>query len=156
MNSHTPCPVESPKKAIEYHHLLRERETSALNYGRFYQRLLEARVFATQRELSIALSVPEGHVSKALKSARLPTDLLRAFGSEAHVSFRVAEALAELVKVVGVQTLTMRAILLGQRPDLTANQILETLARTEPPSHLPQQIRMSVGRGGRYIRKRAI
>ena len=152
MNSHMPCPVESPKKAIEYHHLLRERETSALNYGRFYQRRLEARVFATQRELSIALSVPEGHVSRALKSA-----LLRAFGSEAHVSFRVAEALAELVKVVGVETLTMHAILLGQRPELTANQmILETLVRTEPPSHLPQQIRMSVGRGGRYIRKRAI
>lgn len=152
MNFQTPSPIGSHEQVLQYHRLLRDRETSALSYGRFYHRLLEARVFATQRELSVALSVSKGHVSKALKSTRLPADVLRVFGSEAEVSFRVVEALAELVQVVGVKTLTMRANRLGKRSDLSATHILEALARSEPQSDLSNSISMSVGRGGRYIR----
>lgn len=152
MNSQTSSSNELHEQALEYHCLLRHRETSALTYGRFYQRLLKAGVFATQRELSVALSVSKGHVSKALKSARLPGDVLRVFGSEAQVSFRVAEVLAELVQVVGVKTLTTRANQLGTRSDLSATHILDALARGEPRPDSSKSIRMSVGRGGRYIR----
>jgi hypothetical protein len=132
--------------------LLRDRKASPLTYGRFYQRLLDARVFATQLELSIGLSVSKGHVSKALKAARLPPEVLRVFGPEPRVSFRVVDALTELVAVIGVKRLTTRAGQLGERSDLTVTQILDSLVRGEPPSHLPRSIKMSVGRGGRYIR----
>ncbi|MFM0147728.1 hypothetical protein [Paraburkholderia sp. RL18-085-BIA-A] len=152
MSLRTPHPVELREQALQQHMLLRDQKAPALTYGRFYQRLLGVGVFTTQLDLSIGLSVSKGHVSKALKAARLPPEVLRVFGPERRMSFRVVDALTELAGVIGAKTLTTRAEQLGERSGLTVSEILDSLVRGETPSHLPRSIKMSIGRGGRYIR----
>src|SRR5882762_8723513 len=75
--------------AVNQHVRLRERRSSALAYGRFYLDLLERKIWSTQAELAVGLEVSKGHISKALKAARLPNEVLRTFGASDRVSFRV-------------------------------------------------------------------
>ena len=144
--------VELRKRALEHQMHLRGQKASALTYGRFYQRLLESRVWSTQLELSDGLSVSKGHVSKAIKAARLPIEVVRTFGPERRVSFRVVEALDELTAVMGAERLVKHAGQLGERSDLPVAQVLDALVRGDRPNLVPGSNRMSVGRGGRYIR----
>jgi hypothetical protein len=152
MSSDTSRFDELRKQAIRHHAKLREQKASAPTYGRFYQCLLDHKVWTTQRELSIELSISKGHVSKAIKAARLPPEVLRVFGPERRVSFRVTGALSELVAVVGVEKIITRARQLEERPDLTVTHILDCLVRGVTPHRLPHSFELSVGRGGRYIR----
>jgi hypothetical protein len=152
MSSETWRFVESREQAIRHHAKLREHKTSASTYGRFYQCLLDSKVWTTQRELSIELSISKGHVSKAIKAARLPPEVLRVFGPERRVSFRVTGALSELVAVAGAEKIIARARQLGERPDLTVTHILDCLVRGVTPHRLSGAFELSVGRGGRHIR----
>jgi hypothetical protein len=152
MSSETSRFVESREQAIRHHAKLREQKASAPTYGRFYQCLLDHKVWTTRRELSIELSISKGHVSKAINAARLPPEVLQVFGPARRVSFRVTGALSELVAVVGVEKIIARAEQLGERPDLTVTQVLDCLVRGVTPNREPRAFELSVGRGGRYIR----
>ena len=138
--------------ALEQHACLRRKKSSAIAYGRFYIALLEAKVWRSQADLAIALSVSQGYVSKAVKAARLPVEVFWAFGSDRRVSFRVAEALGELVQSIGIDRLRMNAAQIGSRPDLPVEQLLRALAAGARPDYPSAWFRMSLGRNGRYIR----
>jgi hypothetical protein len=131
---------------------LRLIKSPPIAYGRFYLALLEGKVWQSQVALATDLSVSQGYVSKAVKTARLPAEVILAFGSERRVSFRVAEALGELVHSIGSEKLRRRAALIGARPDLPVAQLLKALSVGTQPDRFSISLRMSPGRNGRYIR----
>lgn len=145
----------SPKlrnQASRTHLAFQRKQASALTYGRFYTELLRAGVWATQSELAAGLQVSKAQVSKTIKAAKLPPEVLRVFGPEERISFRVAETIAGLTSAIGPEDLVRRARKIGTRSDLPVAELLDCLARGSTPSDEPKFIKMSVGRGGRYIR----
>jgi hypothetical protein len=152
MQSPDPVSLQSRELALGEHAALRSEKATAIAYGRFYLGLLEKDVWGSQSELAAGLSVSKGHVSKAIKAARLPGPVVQAFGAESRVSFRVVEALDELIKVVGIEKLREHAAQIGRRPDVPVPQLLQALAVGERPDYDRMPFRLSVARNGRYIR----
>lgn len=149
--------VDSPavrlhELAIKQHALLREQKTSAIAYGRFYSGLLEKSVWKNQSELAASLSVSKGHVSKAIKAALLPQEVVEVFGLDGRISFRVVDAIDGLAKTIGIETLCLHAIRLGKRPDVPIPQLLRALAAGERPNDTAVRFKLSPARNGRYIR----
>lgn len=147
-----PESFQSRELALGQHAVLRLEKATAIAYGRFYLGLLEKEVWGSQAELAAGLSVSKGHVSKAIKAARLPGPVVQAFGAESRVSFRVVEALEELIKVGGIERLSKHAAHIGRRPDVTVSQLLQALAVGERPDYGRMAFRLSAARNGRYIR----
>jgi hypothetical protein len=138
--------------ALRQHSRLRGERTSPIAYGRFYLDVLERQIWVSQSELAVNFSISKGHVSKAIKAARIPAGVVNTFGSDRRVSFRIAEALHELTAAIGIEKLRLNASRLGRRPDLTTSQVLHALAVGNRPENELTSIQLSPSRNGRYIR----
>ena len=70
------------------------KNLSAYEQGLMYRRALEEGLFPSLRLLAAAVGADAGNVSRALRVAELPTELLAAFGSPLEVQFAWASPLA--------------------------------------------------------------
>ncbi|WP_213959431.1 ParB/RepB/Spo0J family partition protein [Variovorax sp. dw_954] len=74
----------------------REREDlSAWEQGLMYMRALELGLFPSAKQLAAAIDRDMGNISKAMALAKLPADVVRAFGSPLNLQFRWATALKD-------------------------------------------------------------
>lgn len=74
----------------------REREDlSAWEQGVMYMRALERGLFPSAKQLAAAIDRDMGNISKAMALAKLPADVVRAFGSPLNLQFRWATALKD-------------------------------------------------------------
>ncbi|MEJ8852571.1 ParB/RepB/Spo0J family partition protein [Variovorax rhizosphaerae] len=74
----------------------REREDlSAWEQGVMYMRALEHGLFPSAKQLAAAIDRDMGNISKAMALAKLPADVVRAFGSPLNLQFRWATALKD-------------------------------------------------------------
>lgn len=65
----------------------RDRESlSAYESGLFYKRLLDSKMFASQRKMAEALGIDHADASRKIWLASLPTELLQVFGSPLEIS----------------------------------------------------------------------
>ncbi|TDN59104.1 hypothetical protein [Paraburkholderia sp. BL10I2N1] len=152
MNNPTVSLSVQRKEAQHRHSDMREERASTVAIGRFYACLMQAKVWASQAALSVGLGVSKAHVSRHLKAARLPDEVIKTFGDDRRISFRTIDLLEQLSKEIGEDRLRQHAIQLGMRKDLSPRDILVALA-TGSASELPSQVvRLSVHRGERYIR----
>lgn len=71
---------------------------AALDAGRSFRRMLDDGWFTNQAELSRHMGVAEGDVSTALQLAKLPEEVIAAFGSEDAVQHRHAKPLRDALK----------------------------------------------------------
>ena len=74
----------------------REREDlSAWEQGVMYMRALEQGLFPSAKQLAAAIDRDMGNISKAMALAKLPGDVVRAFGSPLNLQFRWATPLKD-------------------------------------------------------------
>lgn len=74
----------------------REREDlSAWEQGVMYQRALELGLFPSAKQMAAAIDRDVGNISRALALAKLPEDVVRAFGSPLNLQFRWASPLRD-------------------------------------------------------------
>ncbi|WP_066342684.1 ParB/RepB/Spo0J family partition protein [Azohydromonas lata] len=74
------------------------KNLSAYEQGVMYRRALKEGLFPSQRMLAVAVGADSGNVSRAIKVAELPEDLLAAFGSPLAVQFAWASDLADALQ----------------------------------------------------------
>ena len=74
----------------------REREDlSAWEQGVMYMRALELGLFPSAKQMAIAIDRDMGNISRAMALAKLPNDVIQAFGSPLNLQFRWASPLKE-------------------------------------------------------------
>jgi ParB family chromosome partitioning protein len=74
------------------------KNLSAYEQGVMYRRALKEGLFPSQRMLAVAVGADSGNVSRAIKVAELPEEILAAFGSPLAVQFAWASDLADAVQ----------------------------------------------------------
>lgn len=75
----------------------REREDlSAWEQGVMYMRALEQGLFPSAKQLAAAIDRDLGNIGKAMALAKLPSEVVRAFGSPLNLQFRWATALKDV------------------------------------------------------------
>ena len=74
------------------------KNLSAYEQGVMYRRALKEGLFPSQRMLAVAVGADSGNVSRAIKVAELPEDILAAFGSPLAVQFAWASDLADALQ----------------------------------------------------------
>jgi len=98
----------------------REREDlSAWEQGIMYMRALEMGLFPSAKQLAAAIDRDMGNISKAMALAKLPADVVRAFGSPLNLQFRWATALKDAHQ---------------RDPETLIDTARELGARTPPPA----------------------
>lgn len=95
--------------AMTVHAAMRRLTTSPVAMGRLYQSLLERGLWPNGSELASDLSVSAAQVSRSLAAARLPEEVIGAFGGESYVTYRLAAKLDRLLGVVGSEALVESA-----------------------------------------------
>lgn len=73
-------------------------DLSPWEQGRMYRRALNEELFASLGDLSKELGVDKGNISKALKLADLPDDVVNAFGSPLELQYRWAKLLNDALQ----------------------------------------------------------
>jgi ParB family chromosome partitioning protein len=74
------------------------KNLSAYEQGVMYRRALQEGLFPSQRMLAVAVGADSGNVSRAIRIAELPQEILAAFGSPLAVQFAWASDLADAVQ----------------------------------------------------------
>jgi hypothetical protein len=140
------------RDAVARHALIRKRAYSPVALGRFYQQLLERRIWPTQAALADGLGISTSQVSRALAAARLPNEVIQAFGDVERITFRVVTALTMLIASMGVDVVRGNAARLPRAPELSVDAVLTAISTGESPRVAALPFKLSAGPGGRYIR----
>ncbi|WP_157265611.1 ParB/RepB/Spo0J family partition protein [Azohydromonas aeria] len=101
------------------------KNLSAYEQGVMYRRALQEGLFPSQRMLAVAVGADSGNVSRAIKVAELPEELLSAFGSPLAVQFAWASDLAEAVQ--RDRDATLAAARLAAQAGLAAAQVFAAI-----------------------------
>ncbi|MGF6652779.1 hypothetical protein OKW34_003368 [Paraburkholderia youngii] len=140
--------ISNQGTAIATHKRLKAANESLVVIGRFYLALIEQGLWPTQKALASELGVSGAHMSRMLAAARLPEEVLRAFGDRHAFSFADIATLQFLVKENGEQVIKQRARAVPQntRPEDVLG-ILTTGKRSAP-----RGIRIRLGRDRKHLR----
>lgn len=128
-------PVQAVVKEVTDHELfgLMERENrvrqnlSAYEQGLMYRRALDEGLFPSLRQLASHVGRDHGDLSKALRIAALPAEVIAAFASPNDIQFRWASVLTDALERDRAGVLRIAADPLLK--DLPARQIFEALVR---------------------------
>jgi ParB family chromosome partitioning protein len=112
-------------------------DLSPWEQGRMYRRALTEELFSSLGELSKELGVDKGNISKALKLADLPSDVVKAFPSPLELQFRWAKLLNDALQSDPEGVLARaKEILEDSETKRTGKEVLESLlgVSTEVPT----------------------
>ncbi|MEX3639631.1 hypothetical protein [Paraburkholderia sp. BR14320] len=140
--------IPNQRAAIATHTRLKAANESLVVMGQFYLALIERGLWPTQKALASELGVSGAHMSRMLAAARLPEEVLRAFGDRHAFSFTDIATLQLLVKEKGEQVIKQRAQAVPQnaRPE----DVLGALTTGKRPA--PLGIRVRLGRDRKHLR----
>jgi ParB family transcriptional regulator, chromosome partitioning protein len=125
------CVIEDltdPELFIEMDRENRQREDlSAWEQGVMYQRALDNKLFASQRQLSDRLGVSEGAVSMAVKLAALPVEVIQAFPSPLEIQFRWVKPLSDALERSSTHVTRVAGEILREEPRPRAGEVFARL-----------------------------
>ena len=108
----------------------REREDpSAWEQGVMYMRALEMGLFPSAKQLAAAIDRDMGNISKAMALAKLPAEVVRAFGSPLNLQFRWATPLKEAHQRDPEGLLAAARDLSGTKPTATPAEVFSILTK---------------------------
>ncbi|MXN76507.1 hypothetical protein GR157_17405 [Burkholderia sp. 4701] len=139
-------------KLVQEHIGLRASGASAIDLGLFYQRGLDDGEWSTQAEIARSLGISTAYVSKAVRAAGLPDEVVAAVGGRARVSFRVAEALEKVIRIVGVDVARLRASLIGDGQGLRTDAVISSIASGRPAAGVGPGVTITVSRTGKFMK----
>jgi ParB family transcriptional regulator, chromosome partitioning protein len=113
----------------------REREDlSAWEQGVMYMRALEMGLFPSAKQLAAAIDRDMGNISKAMALAKLPADVVRAFGSPLNLQFRWATPLKDAHQRDPEGLLAAARELSAREPAASPSEVFVALTSVGDPS----------------------
>lgn len=115
-------------KAILKHARLRANSASAVTLGRFYEHLLQNKLWHSQTSLAADLGISAAQVSRARAAARLPDEVIQALeNGGGGITVRKARAIELLIEAFGTAVVQQNARLLLQSSQLTLNAFVSAV-----------------------------
>ena len=140
------------EKALAQYRSLRQHKTSIIMAGRLCSSFLNRQIWQSQSEMASALGISKPHVTRLLRAAKVPDEVIRTFGDVHRISFETVETLAKIEKQIGRMLLIARAVGFGARSDLKVHEIVAALA-TGFLAPIPRQVvRLARHKEEGYIR----
>jgi ParB family chromosome partitioning protein len=115
--------------------------------GVMYARALDDGLFSSQRKLAEALGVDQSNASKVITIARLPKEVLGAFGSVLEIQQGWSTPLTSALKVDPDGVLKRAKLLLNMNPRLTAASVYKELLGGGEVSNLTSDFQPVIMRG---------
>ncbi|WP_081421357.1 hypothetical protein [Burkholderia contaminans] len=135
---------------IAQHANLRQADSPPIVLGRFYREQLDRGWWPSQAQLAADLKVSASIVTRSIRAASIPQEVVDVLGGVSRISFRTAEAIAVLVREFGSDVIIRRA---ESVPDGTPPAIARSILCTgDVCLENPQKLRLSLGANGRHIR----
>ncbi|MBN3837410.1 hypothetical protein [Burkholderia sp. Ac-20344] len=136
--------------AFAQHANLRRAESPPIVLGRFYREQLDRGWWPSQAQLAADLNVSASIVTRSIRAAGLPQEVIDVLGGVSRISFRTAEAMTVLVRELGSDVIVRRAMSVpgGTTPAIARSILCTGDVRVESPLKL----RLSLGANGRHIR----
>ncbi len=120
--------------------------------GRLCGSFLNRQMWESQSEMASALGISKPHVSRLLRAAKVPDEVIYTFGDVQRISFETVEALAKIENRIGRMLLIARAVSFGARSDLKVHEILAALATGFVAPIREQVVRLARHKEEGYIR----
>ena len=126
------------------------KDVSDIERARNYLEAINKHYGGKQRRMAERLKVSEGWLSKMLKVASLPDNILAAFGSLDDIllkpAYELAKAYDDNERKKGINTearviaLEQEALILGGKKPLTATQVIKRLVKADRPTREPSDL----------------
>ena len=130
----------------------RERANlSAWEQGVMYKDALDRGLFPSIRQMAAALDVDSTNLSRAIRVASLPPEVINAFPSPLDVQYRWIAPLCDAFDRDSAKVLSEAATLIGASPRLPAKDVLELLTAAGDKSKVPQPVRQEFRRRGKPV-----
>jgi ParB family transcriptional regulator, chromosome partitioning protein len=114
--------------------------------GMSYHRALSKGLFKNQAELVASSGLDQSNVSKAMRIAELPPEIMSLFASPTFLTFKAGLALTDALKARREAVMACASAMRGRAPPEPANVVKELLS-TRPKAH-PKQSRKSFALSG--------
>lgn len=120
----------------------RERlDLSPWEQGRMYRQSLNEGLFVSPGELSKEIGIDKGNLSKALRLAELPDEVVNAFSSPLDLQFRWAKLLNDALQQTPEQVLARAKMLSKNKKDTySSKEVLNILLGNQPNAVLEQTV----------------
>jgi ParB family chromosome partitioning protein len=116
-------------------------DLSPWEQGRMYRRSLNEGLFASPGELSKEIGIDKGNLSKALRLAELPDEVVNAFSSPLDLQFRWAKLLNDALQQAPDQVLARAKRLAKNKKDKrSSKEVLDILIGNTPNAVLEQTV----------------
>ncbi|WP_248295270.1 hypothetical protein [Paraburkholderia sp. UYCP14C] len=109
-------------------------------------------IWQSQTEMASAVAISKPHVTRLLRAAKVPDEVVHTFGGVHRISFETVERLAKIKKESGRMLLIARAVSLGARSDLKVHEIFAGLASEFLAPIRKQVVRLARHNDEGYIR----
>ncbi|OLL27742.1 hypothetical protein BTH42_31540 [Burkholderia sp. SRS-W-2-2016] len=116
------------QEALAQYNNLRRRNAPIIMVGRLCSWFLHRQIWQSQSEMASALGISKPHVTRLLRAAKVPDEVVHTFGDTHRISFETVETLTKIEKQSGRTLLVARAVSFGSRSDLKVHEILAALA----------------------------
>lgn len=112
-------------------------DLSPWEQGVMYKDALDAKLFASQRQMSAALNVSLSNLNTALALASLPEEVINSFASPLLLQYRWAADINAALEKDTARVLTTAQELAKRSPKLPAKEVLEQLTKADEPKISP-------------------
>ncbi|WP_081055140.1 hypothetical protein [Burkholderia vietnamiensis] len=136
--------------AIARHEDLRGAGTPPVVLGKFYKEQLDRRLWPSQATLAAAFNVSKATVTRSIKASSLPPEVIASFGGPCQVSYRTAEIAAKLIREVGKDLVTRRAVTVPA--NVALSKVISILSTGVVQAEDSVELRLSLGPNGRHLR----
>ncbi|MGU7771749.1 hypothetical protein ACV229_16460 [Burkholderia sp. MR1-5-21] len=136
--------------AIAAHDKLRAAGAPPVTMGKFYLSGLTKRLWTSQATLAADLRVSKSIVSRSVRAAQLPQEVIESFSDPKHVSFRTSSAITLTIRQLGTKAVIDRAVSI--RKGTSAEDVRSILLTGHVPRQDAIRVRLSLGGNRRYVR----
>lgn len=126
------------------------QDLSAWEQGVMYKDAIDHGLFTSQRQMAAALNIDQGNLSKAIKLASLPAEVVDAFPSPLDLQFRWGTDLSDAIDKDPAKVLTVAAELRSTSEKLPAKEVYARLIGAVHVSEHPA-MRREFSSGGRVV-----
>lgn len=136
--------------AIARHEGLRGAGSPPVVLGTFYREQLDRQLWPSQATMAVDFNVSKAIVTRSIQASLLPPEVIASFGGPCQVSYRTAEIATKLIREVGADLVTRRALTVPA--NMAVSKVISILSTGIVQAADGIELRLSLGANGRYLR----
>ncbi len=136
--------------AIARHDDLRGAGSPPVVLGNFYREQLDQQLWPSQATLAADFNVSKAMVTRSIQASLLPPEVISSFGGPCQISYRTAEIATKLIREVGKDIVTRRAVTVPA--NFAPSKVISILSTGKVQAEDGVELRLSLGPNGRHLR----